>query len=173
MRATVIWFRGMPRARWVRSIISVTHPARSDTRRSPVVAAEFAFQAGQVFRRGGNGAVGDNTIVAHGHDVRGLVGDGLVTVLDYSLDETALNLATIDRIAMAFGKINGIFNIWPYWREYVQSSISRIGLPPVAIPLMTGASVVAYYNAKEAFLTPQVAPAREESGPRLGGAAAL
>ena len=35
----------------------------------------------------------------------------------------------------AFGKTNGIYNAWPYWREYVQNIISRMGLPPLVIPV--------------------------------------
>ena len=35
-----------------------------------------------------------------------------------------------------FAKINGVFNAWPYWREYVQSATSRMGLPPLTIPVM-------------------------------------
>ncbi len=35
----------------------------------------------------------------------------------------------------AFGKVNGVFNVWPYWREYVQSVTVRMGLPPLTIPV--------------------------------------
>jgi hypothetical protein len=33
-----------------------------------------------------------------------------------------------------FGQINGVFNAWPYWREFVQSTTTRMGLPPLTIP---------------------------------------
>lgn len=96
-----------------------------------------------------------------------------VFLLTYSLDETALDIASIDKIAEAFGKINGVFNIWPYWREYVQSSVIRAGLPPLTIPLLTGASVLAYYAAKLQPSTSKAAQQPEESGPRPGGTAEL
>jgi hypothetical protein len=35
----------------------------------------------------------------------------------------------------AFGEYNGIFNVWPYWREFVQSSTVRMGLPPLTVPV--------------------------------------
>lgn len=35
----------------------------------------------------------------------------------------------------AFGNTNGVFNAWPYWREFVQNTITRMGLPPLTIPL--------------------------------------
>ncbi len=36
----------------------------------------------------------------------------------------------------AFSAINGVFNAWPYWREFVQSTTARMGLPmPVVIPV--------------------------------------
>ena len=35
----------------------------------------------------------------------------------------------------AFGEINGVYNAWPYWREFVQSAITRMGLPKLTIPV--------------------------------------
>lgn len=34
-----------------------------------------------------------------------------------------------------FGETNGIYNAWPYWREYVQNTVVRMGLPPLTIPV--------------------------------------
>jgi len=34
-----------------------------------------------------------------------------------------------------FANINGIYNAWPYWREYVQNIIARMGLPSLTIPV--------------------------------------
>jgi hypothetical protein len=67
-------------------------------------------------------------------------------LLDYSLNK---EIPVSEEIASAFGKMNGIYNAWPYWREYVQSVSARAGMPPLAIPLMTTASMLAYYTAKE------------------------
>ena len=35
----------------------------------------------------------------------------------------------------AFGRTNGMLNVWPYWREFVQSATMRAGLPPLTLPL--------------------------------------
>jgi preprotein translocase subunit SecB len=35
----------------------------------------------------------------------------------------------------AFAERNGIYNVWPYWREFVQSMTARMGLPPLTIPV--------------------------------------
>lgn len=35
----------------------------------------------------------------------------------------------------AFAERNGVFNVWPYWREFVQSITARMGLPPLTIPV--------------------------------------
>lgn len=40
-----------------------------------------------------------------------------------------------DASVKAFALTNGIFNAWPYWREYVQSTAARMGLPPIVIPV--------------------------------------
>lgn len=34
-----------------------------------------------------------------------------------------------------FGKINGVYNAWPYWREFAQNTIVRMGLPALTIPV--------------------------------------
>jgi hypothetical protein len=79
-----------------------------------------------------------------------------------------------DEIVTAFAKMNGIYNIWPYWREYVQSTVARLCFPPMTVPLMTGPSILAYHTAKSRSVdSPQVAQQQEESGPRLGGTTVL
>ncbi len=35
----------------------------------------------------------------------------------------------------AFATTNGMLNVWPYWREFVQSITGRAGLPPLTLPL--------------------------------------
>ncbi len=35
----------------------------------------------------------------------------------------------------AFAERNGIFNVWPYWREFVQSITIRMGLPSLTVPV--------------------------------------
>jgi preprotein translocase subunit SecB len=35
----------------------------------------------------------------------------------------------------AFGSVNGVFNAWPYWREFVQNMTARMGLPPLVLPV--------------------------------------
>ena len=34
-----------------------------------------------------------------------------------------------------FGNTNGIYNAWPYWREFVQNTIVRMNLPALTIPV--------------------------------------
>ena len=56
---------------------------------------------------------------------------------DYSLPaERVFEPKAID----AFGKTNGVFNIWPYWRELVQSITTRMGLPPLTLSVFRIAS---------------------------------
>ena len=35
----------------------------------------------------------------------------------------------------SFGQANGVYNAWPYWREYVQNITSRMGLSSLTIPV--------------------------------------
>jgi preprotein translocase subunit SecB len=36
----------------------------------------------------------------------------------------------------AFAEFNVPYNVWPYWRELVQSLTVRMGLPPLTLPLL-------------------------------------
>jgi hypothetical protein len=53
-------------------------------------------------------------------------------ILEYEIS-SASDLA--DEQFRAFARTNGIYNAWPYWREYVQSTTARMGLPPIMIPV--------------------------------------
>ena len=34
-----------------------------------------------------------------------------------------------------FANLNGIYNAWPYWREFVQNMVGRMGLPSLTLPV--------------------------------------
>ena len=34
-----------------------------------------------------------------------------------------------------FGAHNGVYNAWPFWREFVQSATARMGLPVLTLPV--------------------------------------
>lgn len=36
----------------------------------------------------------------------------------------------------AFSLMNGLFNAWPYWREFVHSATQRLGLPGLIAPIL-------------------------------------
>jgi len=40
-----------------------------------------------------------------------------------------------DEALSGFAYLNGTYNAWPYWREFVQSMTSRMELPPLTIPV--------------------------------------
>ncbi len=33
-----------------------------------------------------------------------------------------------------FGQFNGVYNAWPYWREFVHNTFARMNLPPLILP---------------------------------------
>jgi hypothetical protein len=35
----------------------------------------------------------------------------------------------------AFSSVNGLYNAWPYWREFVQNTAARMGLPRLVVPV--------------------------------------
>ncbi|CRI65314.1 conserved hypothetical protein [Thiocapsa sp. KS1] len=34
-----------------------------------------------------------------------------------------------------FGRYNVGYHVWPYWREYVQNTCARMGIPPIPVPM--------------------------------------
>ena len=40
-----------------------------------------------------------------------------------------------DESLHAFAQTNGVFNAWPYWREFVQSTTARMGTKPIVVPV--------------------------------------
>lgn len=63
--------------------------------------------------------------------------EGLRIQVRYGLAYSIKSLEgiTTDQIN-AFGNIVGVNNAWPYWREFVQSMINRMNLPPLTLPLL-------------------------------------
>ncbi|MGC9454824.1 MAG: hypothetical protein ACP5HU_08150 [Phycisphaerae bacterium] len=54
-----------------------------------------------------------------------------------------------DEALEAFGKINGVYNAWPYWREFVHSTTVRMGLPPLIIPVFRLSDHISAQNDQE------------------------
>jgi hypothetical protein len=40
-----------------------------------------------------------------------------------------------DAVLDEFAQTNAVFNAWPYWREYVQTTSARMNLPPMTLPV--------------------------------------
>lgn len=40
-----------------------------------------------------------------------------------------------ERHLYAFAETNGVYNAWPYWREFVQNAVARMQLPPLVLPV--------------------------------------
>ena len=54
--------------------------------------------------------------------------------LRYGVPKEAL--AQLDAEAVQdFAETNGIYNAWPYWRELLQTSAARVGIPGVVAPV--------------------------------------
>jgi hypothetical protein len=50
----------------------------------------------------------------------------------------------------AFADTNAVMNCWPYWRELVQSNVSKMNLPPLVVPLLRWAAQPAKQEPKPA-----------------------
>ncbi len=40
-----------------------------------------------------------------------------------------------DKDISVFARAVSLFHVWPYWREFVQNTTARMGLPPLTVPL--------------------------------------
>lgn len=45
------------------------------------------------------------------------------------------DLDVADDVLQEFAEVNAVFNAWPYWREFVQSTMGRMNLPVITIPV--------------------------------------
>lgn len=52
----------------------------------------------------------------------------------YRLKDGADESSLVDAFG-EFGRHNVGYHVWPYWREYVQATCARIGIPPIPIPM--------------------------------------
>jgi len=52
--------------------------------------------------------------------------------LTYALPE---GFETSSEALERFAEVNATFNAWPYWREFVQTTMARMNLPPFVMPV--------------------------------------
>ena len=52
-----------------------------------------------------------------------------------------------------FGRLNGVYNGWPYWREFVQNATTRMGLPPLVIPTFRLPKISKHQKASKKAVT--------------------
>lgn len=63
---------------------------------------------------------------------------GAVIAVAVSFEATYRVPATVsapEDVLNEFAEINGIFNAWPYFREFVHAALARMGLPPFILPV--------------------------------------
>lgn len=75
-------------------------------------------------------------LVEKGHDE---VPDDSVTPLAAITATFVANYYSESKLSVgsvkAFAANNAGFNVWPFWREYVQSTCCRLGIDPIEVPL--------------------------------------
>lgn len=71
-------------------------------------------------------------------DKKSKAGAGAVIAVAVSFEATYRVPATVsapEGVLTEFAEINGIFNAWPYFREFVHAALARMGLPPFILPV--------------------------------------
>ena len=63
--------------------------------------------------------------------------DALLVQAEYSLIYEVDGERPSDDLALHFAGANAVFNVWPYFRELVQSTACRMGVPQLVIPSLT------------------------------------
>jgi hypothetical protein len=56
--------------------------------------------------------------------------------LDYSVSDVGLFGHLTDEDRAEFASLNGLYNAWPYLREFCQSASLRMGLQPLVLPTL-------------------------------------
>ena len=69
---------------------------------------------------------------------------------NYSVRYTLQSMDQFEKgVLLAFGRINGTYNAWPFWREYLQNTVGRMGLPTMTLPLLRVERLVEMFEPKE------------------------
>ncbi len=88
-----------------------------------------------------------------------VIGIGVAFRLTYGLPA---NFKATDEELKAFADLNGTFNAWPYFREFVQTASARMGLPPIMIPVLRFSRKP--IERAETKVTPGGLPAKRHTG---------
>lgn len=59
-----------------------------------------------------------------------------------------------------FANLNGVFNAWPYFREFLQNATTRMGLPPFVLPVFRVRRAGPAKKAGRKATSPRRAPRR-------------
>lgn len=51
-------------------------------------------------------------------------------------------------LVSAFARVNAIYNVWPYWREHIATTLWRLGLPTYTLPLLRIQQIVGWVLAQ-------------------------
>jgi len=83
----------------------------------------------------------------------------------FALVYKAKDLSNLSEKAFdSFGQANGVYNAWPYWREFVQNVTTRMGLPPLTIPVFR----IVAQPPKEASTRKRATKKKNEEGQKQG-----
>jgi hypothetical protein len=82
----------------------------------------------------------DNTSLDSGDSEEGAQDDKVYVEIDtefcahYEIDSN-LEDSELHPALEEFGRYNIGYHVWPYWREYVQSTCTRLNIPPIPVPM--------------------------------------
>lgn len=101
-----------------------------------VERAQVSFnQQAKVAQRSDNGfyvlATGEAT-VSPGEEASPVVSIKASFELFYRLPH---DFEATEQELSGFAEVNGVFNAWPYWREFIQTTTCRMNLPPIVLPV--------------------------------------
>jgi preprotein translocase subunit SecB len=83
-----------------------------------------------------------------------------MTVTADFLVEYSIKADVPENAAFAFAQATAPFNSWPYWREFVQSMTTRLGMPALTVPLFKLSEIEFEGELPDGLTT-------EEESPRL------
>ncbi len=136
------------------SAVAIKHAA-------PEVAAQFDSQTKRIKVKAKFGVEGSDSA---GYEPRTILRIHASFLAIYALEPSDSGAITPEQTD-AFGKVNGLFNIWPYWRELVQSITTRMALPPLTLPVLHVTEIALRGDAKKE-INPQSITSERKKTPR-------
>lgn len=116
-------------------IIQLSEPAASDEDLDTQTLVRFKIELGLRLVRKKSDDAPDQTDADNSKKNNTNVRAEIISVFAVEYRAKAKEILDDTDALDEFGSKNSLFHVWPYWREYIQSTLARARIPQVVLPM--------------------------------------